>query len=681
MDFLSGSLGSENNDSDIDFDEIEKFLNDSPDNKSIKKNQQNQISNSQKVDNNSSIEDFGFSDISLSEKPSKNDNPQSISNNKTNSNMTKNENEKTADSALNGDDDPFEIDDIDISDLGYDTSKTSNSNHEKPKEEVKNHSPTINDNQIKEEKISNIEEGKINNIEEDKNSKKEETIQIHAKNEEPIPSTPLTKLPKIENHDKLTKIEKKQKVINLNTSTELPKMKMHKRKRQPSQKNNGAHLNILGDLGFSFDNDNSNNKIEENKSNELKFNLDNNSPKKMIDNATNDDIKPEEDFDAIESPRPPKSVTITSNHMPNVTYQHYEYPNEPPKDPYSSVTYYFENAILSTLAFNLNDIKHSFLDELKKLLDNSFSYQKQIDSFMKELEKDVKDLVNFEIEQFKISSENITDTISSEFQDISGVISSRNIRNEVPNPNDELSSLEELNSLKTRMVTGFNGLIMPTKHDYADEYNSNQNKNYSETDERLLKLYDLEAAEIRINMEKELVDKRLSIIKQQSSELRGYSFSTLNKNSYSDDNFSLDDIDELLDNLKSYSGDKARKIHSKINNDYKPTIDDILLMNTQISNKVKTLYQLLTFQQLPSSYSTNDCPPTNYIPPTSKDYSSIDYPPSAESYTFSFDPIPGYTRSGLVEDIKTKLAKIKKTREETMADFYRSAPHRSQPYA
>ncbi|OHT05374.1 hypothetical protein TRFO_05959 [Tritrichomonas foetus] len=570
----------------------------------------------------------------------------------------------------NEDDDPFAMSDISIPDLGdgFESKKDNNK--------------IINDKNQNLNLNKNISEDIFETFSQPiEDKKKANTIKVSKKGSETVGDS---KLPKIENNKAKEKqsSQVKKETKNQDNEVQTPKLNQKKiRRRQPVQRK-PLTIDILGDLGFTpVKNEEKENNlftIEEELADSIVDDFVNNTTNATtnvcdntlnnINNVNNEIVletpkkslvtNPVDEFEAITSP---PHITAIRNNIVTV-------PQEIMINPIDN----FERSLLSYLKTSLADVHLTFLKELKDNMEKSFDFDNLVNKFTNQLEKEINEIINEEAEQKLENYIEIEGQIVDEFKQILTLPSKQFNTNE----NEEIILLDptpaydQLQSLKSKITNAYQKLLKPTDSytplDHLDNISMNNN-DCSLTNPKLLQIYDLEAEEIRITMENDYIKQRLMYIKQQHFNAQETNMISMNSYSSESNGSVSDDVYDVLEDLKSYSEKKSNISHLKTNNEIKTAIEEINIIDTQVTAKTMSLLQLL-------SLCNSSCQGNNPPSIASTTTNNLNYSLPSDYFSFSIDGAPGYSRCGVVEDVRSRLSKIKKFREDTIADLHHFAP-------
>lgn len=643
-------------DSDIDFadfmfsdDEFKDAKNNK--NNTIQKSPINNNITSNKVLAEPKKEEKTVNTIITNNKP-----PEKINNTQTNKN-------NLDEICLADDNDDFDNGAFEISDIS-----TPDINEPKPADKEKKIENTDQVSEKKETKIENSSQEKIKKEE----IKIENTNQVCDKKER-----------KIENQEKIKKEEKKkeekkkdpllalfddlEKKQNESVEIEIPKVqpkKAAKKRKNPTRRQETkSPLNILDDLDLGI-------SIEEDKNQVDDILINSPSPKKTKKadlknnklNKINMEIK-------VEKQEKNQNALLQPTNLPPLQTRTIPLQNE---IILKSGLEAFEYSFINNLSYFLSEFRYSFITQFQNQMRKCFEFDSQINTFLINFTRELNEVfssMSYYQNIGSLSFTNIESDIDSEFKQYLS-LSPNPSTNKKENDQfsleieDSIESIEKVESLHSKFSNDCQNLLRQLSKESLSLNNSYQDLSNLRTISKLNDVSELESKIIQIDIERESIESRLNYIKAKSLESQEeYDFLAKYDN---DPRSNRNEFNELLQNLKDFQ----KKGSFNSNHKFKSIIDEICDLSSQITFHSNSLSNKLFQSNKPLNPNNGYFMGNNYNNNMSS--ATIGYSFDCSSYTSSNE---------IVEEVRSRLNRVKKMREETIADLRRFEPNYNFPLA
>lgn len=462
-----------------------------------------------------------------------------------------------------------------------------------------------------------------------------------------------------------------------NIDIQIPKAS--KMRRRPNQRNpRSPKLRILDGLNLSED-DNEKNKelskifaISENEDSQL-----NTSNPIQIEKTDKVNI--------------PQIASPTEQDQYNLSSIYSTSPKQSPteKKPFfinkKSMTDLFESSIINYLSFQILDVRSNFLYEFKHEIDQYFDLNSTITNFLFQFRQELNDIISNTYNQINLES-NLTSQIENllkpDFDSFSTIT-----QNQKKDSNHIFSSSEDIQFISSTVKmanSDYSNRLKSIVDNFSKEIEMSKFQSNIQIDEDFFltsqtrtNINELETKNIHLLIEEKSINQRNNFLKNNYSQI---SYSSMFNQEYQHTSFQ-DEIDDLISDLKNV---KNYNQYSNFYFDFQTLINEIQGIDMEIiskSTKISKIFPKYNSINQYSSTSNIDFNMNSYHNNGISFYNAIgsnntiNYSDLNLSVNQNSDFYINETnQSEFIRDIRTKLMKAKKMREDTIADVNKLGP-------
>ncbi|KAK8870420.1 hypothetical protein M9Y10_008302 [Tritrichomonas musculus] len=395
---------------------------------------------------------------------------------------------------------------------------------------------------------------------------------------------------------------------------------------------------------------------------------------------------------------------------------------------------YFEYSFIRYLEDASDDLRATFNDEFQLILSEIFDFQNKIQTFIFDLNQEIRTILDNEASTFALDSNHIeydTDYISYFFQNLSSSLKRHNFQTSNYTENSKFTfkspstgkfktsnfSIMDLNdieinadfiqSLKSSIIKNSKLILSDLQNNLSELSNLKAEFNKSEEiriqniyRQKMQARYVLEAQELQINMERSNVNKKLENLKEKMDLLISNDLFAIPPYMPSqtrlvspdftvsdDSSFDLNgEIEETIEKLKKIDTKKVTSPITSFSNKVKSIGNDVLILNSQLSGKAVIVSRSLSLvdghKQIPymaSAITPNQRMQIHRPPIMNSNFLNVNEYNNSDSLfqASSINDLNNInninyspSRSQIVNGVRQRLSDIKKDREEQIAEVH-----------